>query len=257
MGDLVSLQDSSRIGIHYKNRTLPCVQQYRIGCLRANPVDCQKLAAQLLSWRAEHLCQRTCVEGLQKSHKVLQLPRFLPKIAGRADERPKIFDPRFGNGRRPKQCLSPQGEYSALYVPPTGILRQDRTHDNFKPGSPGPPFLWPAHSKKKIEIFFEYGQHPLTRPNRPHARIPDGRRFTMWGNGQRRVHLRLFRKIDSPARQVKNPPLSAVTKPWPGGQVLANSQRWFKIELHRNPAFAMLTVGSPNRGSPADVCPFR
>ncbi len=67
----------------------------------------------------------------------------------------------------------------------------------------------------------------------------------------------LFCTIVIPARQVKNSPLSALPIACPTVQVLANSQLCLKNGLRRTAAFAMLTMGMNDPGSPADVCPFR
>jgi hypothetical protein len=117
--------------------------------------------------------------------------------------------------------------------------------------------LWPIRTNKNLEIILQDWQTPRVPRIGLSARTRGKRSRSLWGSRQNRVHKRLFCKIDSPAEQVKNETLAIVTKPCPRGQVLANSQRCCKIRLHRNPAFAMLTVGSQHRGSPADVCPFR
>jgi hypothetical protein len=59
------------------------------------------------------------------------------------------------------------------------------------------------------------------------------------GNWQKRRNRHLFRKIATERWQVKVESLSEEALACPGVQVLANSQRWVKIERRRIRPFAM------------------
>jgi hypothetical protein len=62
------------------------------------------------------------------------------------------------------------------------------------------------------------------------------------GSRQSEARTHLFRTISTPCGQVKNTTLSFLSVPCSTVQVLANSQRWFKIRRRRHSLFAMFGV---------------
>ncbi len=195
---------------------------------------------------------------VQIRHKLFQLPCLLPKVPGSADQSCQRVDRRARNPRRMQQPFPSQRLDSAFHIGPTGVLRQYRSDNDFKSSSARPPLLGPIRIKKNRKVFVQDGQRVALRRDLAQT-FPrgSGGSLRMRGTGQNRVREHLFCTIVIPAMQVKNEALSALPRACPGGQVLANSQLCLKIGLHRTRAFAMLTMGMNDPGSPADVRPFR
>jgi hypothetical protein len=72
------------------------------------------------------------------------------------------------------------------------------------------------------------------------------RRGCTAGYGQSGARTHLIRTISTPCGQVKNANLSFQSVPCSTVQVLANSQRGFKIGRRTDSAFAMFGVGCTN-----------
>jgi hypothetical protein len=169
----------------------------------------------------------------------------LPEVARGANEASEF---RLGNllhGGGCEQLRLAQIGDGARSVDPIGILNQDRADDHFERRSPRPPVLLALRLKKRIEVLMQYGQAFRSRGGaglRAAARWED-RRGCAVRCGQSGARTHLFRTISTPRGQVKNGNLSFHSVPCSTVQVLANSQRWFKIGRHAHSLFAMFGVG--------------
>src|SRR5215468_8607923 len=59
--DAVSLEYSSRVGIHYKHWMIAGIEQDGVGSLWANALQREQFRPQLQAWTCEHAPQRTAV----------------------------------------------------------------------------------------------------------------------------------------------------------------------------------------------------
>ncbi len=177
---------------------------------------------------------------LQEADKLFQLPCFLPEVAGRADQSSEFLERDPLQGIEREQFFVPQGDDGALDVCPGGVLRQDGADDNLESCSAGPPMLGAVSRVQCIVIRIENGLRKKWDRLWLSSRAPKGPRPRLLGNWKKRRTRHLFRKIAAETRQVKVETLSGETFACPGVQVLANSQRWVKIERRRLRPFAML-----------------
>ena len=182
----------------------------------------------------------------EKLHKYFQLARFLPEVAGGADQAGQLCLGNFLKSRRRKQFRLAQIDDGVLHVCPAGILNQDGAHDYFEGGSARPPVLFAVGLKQCVEELAQYGKGFRGRRaggSGGTARLR-GRRFSGVGGTQIVGRTHLSRTITTASGQVKNGTLTRVPIPCSTVQVLANSQRWSKIERRADSVFAMFGVGS-------------
>jgi hypothetical protein len=181
---------------------------------------------------------------MEKGDKFLKFAGFLSKITGGSDQRGEFGDRDTTESRGGKQTIAAQGDNGALNVSPSGVLGEDGADDDFEAGPCGPPFLRSVGSKEELVILLQNGRGCSVCGDGRTVRTPEIRVGTLRGGCQTTVFIHHFRKIDTQEEQVKKEELYCHPRACTAGQVLANSQLWFKIEPHPNALFAMLTVGS-------------
>ena len=138
---------------------------------------------------------------------------------------------------------------SACCIYPSGVLNQDGSDDHFEGRSTRPPVLLVVRLKQCIEVLRKDRQAFRSRRNARLRAVAAGlanRRGGAVGCGQGGARTHLFRTISTPRGQVKNAYLTFQSVPCSTVQVLANSQRWFKIGRRRDSLFAMFGVGCTN-----------
>ena len=240
----MALQNAPRIGIHNKDRVIPCVEQYGIRGFGTDAVHAQELLSQFRGGSAEHHRKGATMLFSEKLHKSLQLSRLLPEVARRADQAGEFGLGYLFKGRGREQFRLAQISDGACGVYPVGILDEDRAYDHFEGRSPRPPVLLTVSLKQGVEVLPQYGQ-ALQRWGGTAAWASAGlaeRLAGAGGCGQSGARTHLFRTISTPCGQVKNATLSFLSIPCSTVQVLANSQRWFKIRRRRHSLFAMFGV---------------
>jgi len=181
----------------------------------------------------------------EKLHECLELPRLLPEVAGGADEAGEFRLGSLFHGGGCEQFRLAQIGDRACGVYPTGVLNQDGADDHFKRRSARPPVLLAVRLKQRIEVLRKDRQALRSQRGARLRAAADGlvdRCGCTVGCGQSWARTHLFRTISTPRGQVKNAYLSFHSVPCSTVQVLANSQRWFKIEPRRHSLFAMFGV---------------
>jgi hypothetical protein len=233
------LEDSARIGIHDKNRMIAGIQQDGVGRFRPYPMNGQKLFPHNSGWSLKHFAERPVMLRSQKSDKLFQFAGLLTEVAGRTDQTSELAQRNAFHGFHSQELFLSQGGDGPLDVRPGRILRQDRADNDFKSCSARPPVLRSVSRKKRMVISMENGLCREWGRLRLSAKGPKGVRPRLIGNWQNRRNRHLFRKIATQRWQVKVASLPQEAFACPGVQVLANSQRWVKIERRRIRAFAM------------------
>ncbi len=233
------LEDSARIGIHHKNRKLAGVEKDGVGSFRTNAMNGKELFAKCGGWSLKHVAERAVILRSQKPYKLFQFAGLLPEVAGRTDQPSKLALRDAFHGVDGEEFFFSQGGDGALDVRPGRVLGQDGADDDFKACSARPPVLRAVSRKERIVIGTENGLCREGSRLRLSANGPKGVRPRLIGNWQKRGNRHLFRKIATERWQVKVESLSEEALACPGVQVLANSQRWVKIERRRIRRFAM------------------
>src|ERR1700757_5361169 len=201
----MALKNAPRVGIHNKDGVIPCVEQDGVGGFRANAVNGQEPLSQLRGGNAEHRREGATMFLSQEHRKFLELARFLPEVAGGADEAGELCPGNFFPGERGEQPRLAQIGDGALYVYPTGVLNQDGAGDYFERRSAGPPVLFAVGLKQRIEILGEYRQALLRGPRDMGLRAAGGsaKRRTGGGRGgQSGARTHLIRTISTGCQQV-------------------------------------------------------
>ncbi len=132
MQQTVTLQDSPRVSVNYKDGVFARIKQDGICGLWTNTVNCQELFAEDGSGRAKKFAQRTPVVLMEKGDKFLKFAGFLSKITGGSDQRGEFGDRDTTESRGGKRTIAAQSENGALNVSPSGVLREDRADDDFE-----------------------------------------------------------------------------------------------------------------------------
>lgn len=240
------LKDSARIGIHNENSMLAGIEEDGVGSFGTDAMNSKELFPKSRGWSSKHFCKRAVMLQSQVADKLFQFACFLTEVAGRTDQASELPQRDSFHGIDGKQLFSSQGGDGALHVCPGGVLRQDGTDDDFKSCSAGPPILGAVNRIQCIVICLENGLRREWERLGLLASAPNAPRPRLDGNWQKRRNRHLFRKIAAETRQVKVETLSAPSGEsfaCPGGQVLANSQRWVKIERRPLRPFAMFGGG--------------
>jgi len=236
-------EDSARIGVHHENRMVAGIEEDGVGSFRTDAMNGKELFPKSRGWSSKHFCKRTVMLQSQVADKLFQFACFLMEVAGRADQSSEFPQRNSFQSMDGKQPFSPQGADGVLNVCPGSVLRQDSADNDLKSCSAGPPILRAVNRKQCIVICLQNGRRSEWEGAGLSARGPHGLRPRLIGNWQKRRNRHLFRKIAAEARQVKVETLSRETFACPGGQVLANSQRWIKIERRPLRPFAMFGGG--------------
>ena len=205
----------------------------------------------------------------EKVHKGFELAGLLAEVAGGADEAGEFCLRHLFHGGGCEQIRLAQIGDGSGGVHPVGVLDQDGADDHFERRAARPPVLLAVSLKQRIEILRENGQ---ARRSQCGARLtgPAGLAERCRCTGRRRQSVarrHLIRTISMGCRQVKNArgrgrrtlrlrsgqeaaptrlpwvvtkaTLSFDSVPCSTVQVLANSQRGFKIGRRRHRLFAM------------------
>src|SRR5215469_1701062 len=151
MCEPMTFENAPGIGVHDKDRVVPCIEKDGVGGFRADAVHAKYLFAKLRRWGAEHGFQRAAVVFAEKAHKGFELAGFLPEIAGGADEAGEFCERRLFNGARTKQPRGAQIGDGARSVGPRSVLHQDRSDDDLERGAARPPALLAMSGEKSIK----------------------------------------------------------------------------------------------------------
>src|SRR5208337_4787435 len=244
MGDMVALQNAPGISVNHEHRVLPGVEEDGIGGFGADAVNGEELLPENGGRRAKHFRKRALVGVPQETYKRFQLPRLLAEVAGGANPPGQAGGRDAFDGDRGEQFLAAQIADGAFDVAPAGVLREDGSNNDFEAGSSRPPVLRAVRPEQCIIVGLEDVrglQHSRRDRVAQGIRAGRGKLPEDWQNA---VCRHLHCKIATPWEQVKNQTLSRGVGACSGVQVLANSQRWFKIERHGVRPFAMLSGGS-------------
>src|ERR1700730_2070902 len=180
----------------------------------------------------------------EKFHESLELAGLLAEVAGGADEAVESCSRHLFQGRGSEQVRLAQIGDGSGGVHPAGVLDPDGADDHFKRRAARPPVLFAVSLKQRIEIVTEDGQ---ARRSQRGARLtgPAGLAERCRSPGRRRqngARRHLLRTISTGCGQVKNTTLSLLPRTCSTVQVLANSQRGFKIGRRKHSLFAMFGV---------------
>ncbi|HYA61902.1 MAG TPA: hypothetical protein VED66_01785 [Candidatus Sulfotelmatobacter sp.] len=241
--EVMAFENAAGVGIHDKDGMLAGVEKDRVSGLRANAVNGEELLTELGGGRGKKPVKRAPMGAAEKSDEFLHLAGLLAKIAGGADESSETGEGNALNGGGREQICSTKLGDGPLHIGPTGVLSQDSPNNNLKTGAARPPVLWPVSPEQSIIVKRKLGQSSGFRGM---AKLAGMQRRAVAKARTARQNAggrHLLRKIAVPSRQVKKEGLYRGEATCTGGQVLANSQRWFKIERRGHIPFAMLSGG--------------
>src|SRR5712692_4436594 len=123
--ELVAFEDAPGVSVHDEGRVPSGIKQDGIGGLRPDAVNAKELLAEGLGRSAKHFDQRALIFRSQEAHKSLQFLRFLPEVAGGANERGQAAE-RYGfDGAGCKQFFTAKVLDGELNIAPRSILRED------------------------------------------------------------------------------------------------------------------------------------
>ncbi len=200
----MALQNAPRVGIHNKDRVIPCIEQDGIGGFGADAVHIQELRSQFCGRSAKHHRKGAAMLFSEKLYECLELSGFLAEVARGADEAGEFRLGHLFKGRGCKQFRPAQIGNGTRSVHPVGVLNQDRADDYLKGRSTRPPVLFAVHLKQCVEVLPQDRQALWERRS---ASVAAG--FADWRGcvvrcGQSGGRTHLFRTITTPCGQVKN-----------------------------------------------------